>query len=174
MTENQSGVIYLLQAAHCNDHLFSRNFPPIMPAISRYEPIANSVGKGQTVTPPNKIVNGSYHDVGEMSAERIKANGVHTIGVKDTDLDNPRVNGFAYRDETALTTRTKLRVFTIGAGIAGLILAHKIQHQYPEMQEIIDHTIFEALHTVGGTWYLNTYPGVQCDVPAHVYVSPSP
>jgi len=159
---------------HYNDFGILRNFSPLMPAIPRYEPIVNSIGKGQSVTPPRKIVNRSYDDVDEMFRDRVRVNGGYIIEAKHKDLDNPRVNGFAYRDETALTPRRKLKVFTIGAGIAGLILAHKMQHQYPEMQDIIEHTIFEALHTVGGTWHLNTYPGVQCDVPAHVYVSPDP
>lgn len=39
------------------------------------------------------------------------------------------------------------------------------------MQDIVDHTIFEAHSEVGGTWLVNDYPGVQCDVPAHIYVS---
>lgn len=73
--------------------------------------------------------------------------------------------------ETAYSKR-KLRVVTIGAGFSGLIFAHKIQHQYPELQTFIDHTIFEARDGVGGTWKVNTYPGVQCDVPAHIYAFP--
>ncbi|OCT52556.1 putative sterigmatocystin biosynthesis monooxygenase stcW [Cladophialophora carrionii] len=68
--------------------------------------------------------------------------------------------------------KRKLRVATIGAGFSGLILAHKIQHEQPELQEFIDHVIFEANDDVGGTWRVNTYPGVQCDVPAHIYAFP--
>jgi cation diffusion facilitator CzcD-associated flavoprotein CzcO len=73
-------------------------------------------------------------------------------------------------DEPAYTPR-KLRVVTIGAGYSGLTMAHKIQHQFPDLQDFIDHTIFEANNGVGGTWKVNTYPGVQCDVPSHIYVS---
>jgi cation diffusion facilitator CzcD-associated flavoprotein CzcO len=64
----------------------------------------------------------------------------------------------------------RLRVATIGAGFSGLILAHKIQHDQPELQDFIEHVIFEANSGIGGTWRVNTYPGVQCDVPAHLYV----
>ncbi|KIW90655.1 uncharacterized protein Z519_08438 [Cladophialophora bantiana CBS 173.52] len=74
-------------------------------------------------------------------------------------------------DEYAYKKR-KLRVATIGAGFSGLIFAHKIQHELPELQEFIDHVIFEANDDVGGTWKVNTYPGVQCDVPAHIYAFP--
>lgn len=77
---------------------------------------------------------------------------------------------FKLSSEYAYTPR-KLKVFTIGAGFSGLLMAHKFQHRFPEMRDIVDHTIFEALHDVGGTWLVNDYPGVQCDVPAHIYVS---
>lgn len=140
-----------------------------MPATIRYEPLANVVGQGKAVTP--KSINANGHHVDEVSTNGITVNGTGMKGSREGDLDDPRTHAFAYRDETALTPRRKLKVFTIGAGMAGLIMAYKLQHQYPEMKDIIEHTIFEALHTVGGTWYLNTYPGVQCDVPAHVYVS---
>jgi cation diffusion facilitator CzcD-associated flavoprotein CzcO len=75
-------------------------------------------------------------------------------------------------DEVAYKKR-KLRVVTIGAGFSGLIFAQMIQHQQPDLQEFIDHTIYEANDDIGGTWKVNTYPGVQCDVPAHIYVSSS-
>lgn len=32
-----------------------------------------------------------------------------------------------------------------------------------------DFTIFEKANEVGGTWRENTYPGVACDVPSHLY-----
>lgn len=75
--------------------------------------------------------------------------------------------------EYAYTPR-KLRIATIGAGFSGLTMAHKIQHQYPDLQKFVEHTIFEALEDVGGTWRVNTYPGVQCDIPAHIYVCAQP
>lgn len=67
-------------------------------------------------------------------------------------------------------TPRKIKVFTIGAGFSGLLMAHKFQHRFPEMRDIVEHTIFEAHSEVGGTWFVNNYPGVQCDVPAHIYV----
>jgi cation diffusion facilitator CzcD-associated flavoprotein CzcO len=74
-------------------------------------------------------------------------------------------------DEAAFTPSKKLRVVTIGAGFSGLIMAHKIQHEHAkEMQDLVDHVIYEAKGVVGGTWVNNTYPGVQCDVPSVIYV----
>ena len=74
-------------------------------------------------------------------------------------------------DETAFKKR-KLRVATIGAGFSGLLFAHKLQHQQPDLQDFIDHVIYEANDGVGGTWKVNTYPGVQCDIPSHIYAFP--
>ncbi|KAF2094438.1 FAD/NAD(P)-binding domain-containing protein [Rhizodiscina lignyota] len=73
----------------------------------------------------------------------------------------------------AFTPRRKLRVVTIGAGYSGLTLAHRLQHIYnKEMDQLIDHVIYEAKDQPGGTWVANTYPGVQCDVPSCIYAFP--
>ncbi|EXJ90181.1 hypothetical protein A1O3_03250 [Capronia epimyces CBS 606.96] len=72
----------------------------------------------------------------------------------------------------AYTPTRKLRVITVGAGYSGLTLAHKFQHQHPELQDLLEHTIYEARHEIGGTWLVNTYPGVMCDVPSHIYAFP--
>lgn len=75
-----------------------------------------------------------------------------------------------FRDVPAYTPRRKLKVVTVGAGFSGLLFAHKLQHQYPEMQRMVEHKILESRPELGGTWLVNTYPGIQCDVPAHIYV----
>jgi cation diffusion facilitator CzcD-associated flavoprotein CzcO len=73
----------------------------------------------------------------------------------------------------AFTPSKKLRVVTIGAGYSGMIFAHKLQYTYgPEFANLVEHTIYEAKSSAGGTWVANTYPGVQCDVPSHIYVFP--
>lgn len=78
-----------------------------------------------------------------------------------------------YRKPMRTPTR-KLRVVTIGAGISAMNLAYKIHHE----QRLIDAGIvdslcmYEANEDLGGTWLVNTYPGVACDVPAHIYTFP--
>lgn len=94
-------------------------------------------------------------------------NGVETNGHINVSLSEYTV---PLNDQYAFTPR-KLRVVTVGAGFSGLIMAHKFQHRFPEMQEFVEHTIFERHSQLGGTWLVNTYPGVQCDVPSHIYVS---
>ncbi|OAA62749.1 Flavin monooxygenase-like protein [Niveomyces insectorum RCEF 264] len=62
---------------------------------------------------------------------------------------------------------TKLRVACIGAGASGICLAYKMEkNMVPGSWEL---TLFEKNEVPGGTWVENTYPGVACDIPAHLY-----
>jgi hypothetical protein len=120
------------------------------------------------------VVNGFVMENGNVTA-----NGDHAAGTDGIPPASAHVNDTKQMEEvtiplnntTAYTPRKKLRVVTIGAGYSGLTLAYKLQHQYPEMKEIMEHTIYEARDDIGGTWLANTYPGVLCDVPSHIYVS---
>lgn len=55
-------------------------------------------------------------------------------------------------------------VVIIGAGMTGILLTIKLREA-----GITDLTILEKSDRLGGTWRENTYPGVACDVPAHMY-----
>lgn len=55
-------------------------------------------------------------------------------------------------------------VAVIGAGMTGILLAIKLREA-----GINDITILEKADKLGGTWRENTYPGLACDVPAHMY-----
>lgn len=78
------------------------------------------------------------------------------------------------------TPTRRLRVVTIGAAVAGMGFAYKVQHEHKLTTEghegsedpLVEHTIYEANNDIGGTWLVNTYPGVACDVPAHLYAFP--
>jgi cation diffusion facilitator CzcD-associated flavoprotein CzcO len=102
-------------------------------------------------------------------------NGVHEVDAKELDSETLEVKTKEYDipwlDQLAYTPR-KLRIVTVGAGFSGLMIAYKFQHRYPELQNFVDHTIYEMRHDLGGTWLVNTYPGVQCDVPSHIYAFP--
>jgi cation diffusion facilitator CzcD-associated flavoprotein CzcO len=78
-----------------------------------------------------------------------------------------------YRKPMRTPTR-KLRVVAIGAGISAMNLAYKIYHEHKliELDIVSDLCIYEAHEDMGGTWLVNTYPGVACDVPAHIYTFP--
>lgn len=47
-------------------------------------------------------------------------------------------------------------------------MAQKIQNAY-KMDDRIEHVMYEKNEDIGGTWFENRYPGVMCDVPAHIY-----
>jgi cation diffusion facilitator CzcD-associated flavoprotein CzcO len=52
----------------------------------------------------------------------------------------------------------------IGAGFAGVGMAIRLRQA-----GIDDFVILERADSLGGTWRDNTYPGIACDVPAHLY-----
>lgn len=55
-------------------------------------------------------------------------------------------------------------VAIVGAGFAGLAMAGALRRAGRD-----DIVVLERAAEVGGTWRDNTYPGVACDVPAHLY-----
>ncbi len=57
-----------------------------------------------------------------------------------------------------------LRFVIIGAGMAGILSAIKLREA-----GLRDFAIYEKGESFGGTWRENTYPGIACDVPSHLY-----
>jgi len=57
-----------------------------------------------------------------------------------------------------------LRVAIVGGGMAGILAAVKLREA-----GIDDFVLYEKAERLGGTWRDNTYPGVACDVPSHLY-----
>jgi cation diffusion facilitator CzcD-associated flavoprotein CzcO len=57
-----------------------------------------------------------------------------------------------------------LRFIIIGAGPAGLLAGARLLESGYD-----DFIIYEKASRLGGTWRDNTYPGVACDVPSHLY-----
>lgn len=55
------------------------------------------------------------------------------------------------------------RVAVIGAGMSGILAGIRLQRAG------LDFTVYEKADRLGGTWRENTYPGLTCDVPSHVY-----
>src|SRR6476646_7718265 len=69
------------------------------------------------------------------------------------------------RRSTALVDDSRaLRFAIIGAGMAGILSAIKLKDA-----GLTDFTVYEKADRVGGTWRENTYPGLSCDVPSHLY-----
>ncbi|WP_146340117.1 NAD(P)/FAD-dependent oxidoreductase [Nesterenkonia sp. NBAIMH1] len=59
---------------------------------------------------------------------------------------------------------THVRVLVVGAGFAGLGAAIRMRRSGED-----SFLVLEQADEVGGTWRDNTYPGVACDVPSHLY-----
>jgi len=57
-----------------------------------------------------------------------------------------------------------MRLAILGAGMAGVLSGIKLREAGHT-----DFTIYEKGDSVGGTWRENTYPGLGCDVPSHLY-----
>ena len=64
----------------------------------------------------------------------------------------------------ACKSMTRLSVGIIGAGPGGLALGIFLRKA-----GFRDFTIFDREDGVGGTWRINTYPGLACDVKSHLY-----
>ncbi len=56
------------------------------------------------------------------------------------------------------------RFLIMGAGMSGILSAIKLQEA-----GLTDFTIYEKADRLGGTWRENSYPGISCDVPSHLY-----
>lgn len=60
--------------------------------------------------------------------------------------------------------RTDYRFAVIGAGMSGILAGIELKKR-----GLTNFTIYEKADRLGGTWRDNTYPGLSCDVPSHVY-----
>ena len=59
---------------------------------------------------------------------------------------------------------TRVEIAIVGAGFAGIGMAIALRRAGRE-----DFVVLERAASLGGTWRENTYPGVACDVPSHLY-----
>ncbi len=56
------------------------------------------------------------------------------------------------------------RVLIIGAGFSGIGMAVRLRQSGER-----DFVVYEQEAGVGGTWWVNQYPGCACDIPSHLY-----
>jgi cation diffusion facilitator CzcD-associated flavoprotein CzcO len=66
--------------------------------------------------------------------------------------------------EAASQPDRSLRFAIIGAGMSGILCGIKLREAGFD-----DFTLYEKADRLGGTWRENTYPGIACDVPSHLY-----
>ncbi|CAI7593882.1 unnamed protein product [Penicillium viridicatum] len=65
----------------------------------------------------------------------------------------------------------RIHIVCVRAGYSGLMTAYEVKYN-KALEGFIDLTIYDKNEDVGGTWLENRYPGVACDVPAHIYTFP--
>ncbi|KAH7627614.1 hypothetical protein B0T09DRAFT_347398 [Sordaria sp. MPI-SDFR-AT-0083] len=79
--------------------------------------------------------------------------------------DGPKTfSNFTLKDIPVENLRP-LRVVVIGAGYSGIGAAIRI----PEKLRNVELVVYEKYEGIGGTWWVNTYPGIACDIPSHSY-----
>src|SRR3984893_8248327 len=65
---------------------------------------------------------------------------------------------------TAKAGRRDPRIVIVGAGMAGIAVAHVLKQA-----GFTNFTVLEKGSDVGGVWHWNRYPGLRCDVPSYGY-----
>ncbi|WP_439104441.1 SDR family NAD(P)-dependent oxidoreductase [Celeribacter marinus] len=68
------------------------------------------------------------------------------------------------RNDGAYNVTGDLEVLVIGAGFSGICAGIKLQEA-----GITNFRIYDKAGGIGGTWFLNTYPGAACDIQSHFY-----
>ncbi|TDC85727.1 NAD(P)/FAD-dependent oxidoreductase [Actinomadura sp. 7K507] len=79
------------------------------------------------------------------------------------ELDLPRDGAAPAWKLKDLDPERDFRVAVIGAGLSGLVAAHRLK------QAGVDVVVFDKNPDVGGTWYENTYPGCRLDTHNYAY-----
>lgn len=86
---------------------------------------------------------------------------------RQSTIEGNEMNTTAVRPERSESPDGGLphvRVAVIGTGFTGLATVHALRNA-----KIEDFLVLERAHEIGGTWRDNTYPGIACDVPSHLY-----
>jgi cation diffusion facilitator CzcD-associated flavoprotein CzcO len=59
----------------------------------------------------------------------------------------------------------EVQILLVGAGLGGLLAAVRLQEA-----GFTDVRLVDKAGDVGGTWYWNRYPGIQCDIESYIYL----
>ncbi len=97
------------------------------------------------------------HFTGTAVTDDTAALLLEELGTGDAD---PRAPRWSRHD---LAPSRPFRVLIVGAGMSGLLVAHRLK------QAGIDVVVVDKNTGVGGTWFENRYPGCRVDVPNHLY-----
>ncbi|KAF9566936.1 FAD/NAD(P)-binding domain-containing protein [Agrocybe pediades] len=81
-------------------------------------------------------------------------------------MDNQAKDTSSFRlGEFCIDEARPMKVVIIGAGYSGIVAGIRFRQKVQNL----DLVMYEGHAGVGGTWFANRYPGVQCDIPSHGY-----
>ncbi|KAH7396447.1 hypothetical protein BKA66DRAFT_409917 [Pyrenochaeta sp. MPI-SDFR-AT-0127] len=126
---------------------------PVIPAVDQ------TTANAQTPTSTRRIAQFSDHLVPAKKTKQVNSR-------PPLPIDYP-VSKLKLDSSHCIDHVRELKVAVIGAGLAGITAGILLPAKVPG----IKLTIFEKNPDVSGTWLENIYPGVRCDIPAHVYQS---
>ncbi|PGG95311.1 hypothetical protein AJ79_10128 [Helicocarpus griseus UAMH5409] len=115
--------------------------------------------------PQDKSANGILPASGDSELKNKILDGVNGITLESNQVFNEKTP-FEI-EERPIDEVGDISVGVVGAGMAGILAGVLLPPKVPGL----DLRIYEKNSDVGGTWFENTYPGVRCDIPAHVYQS---
>ncbi|MDU8929117.1 SDR family NAD(P)-dependent oxidoreductase [Alisedimentitalea sp. MJ-SS2] len=81
-----------------------------------------------------------------------------------TDMEASRAVANLALEREAEANNGPLDVLIIGAGFSGVCAAIRLKQE-----GITNFRVYDKCDGIGGTWWLNTYPGAACDIPSHFY-----
>ncbi|KAF2221197.1 hypothetical protein BDZ85DRAFT_302527 [Elsinoe ampelina] len=121
---------------------------------------------GQNVEEANAVTSGIAKNTNGLTVR------TSTVELLDPEVHTANLGSSYPKSKLKLEDRfiddaRPLRITVIGAGLAGITAGILLPIKVPNIQL----TILEKNEDVSGTWLENIYPGVRCDITAHVYQS---
>ncbi|WP_284742456.1 flavin-containing monooxygenase [Amycolatopsis sp. RTGN1] len=97
-------------------------------------------------------------------AKRLRPNGIDQFVEVTAEFSHYADDPYVERvDREPL--EDEVQILLVGAGLGGLLAAVRLQEA-----GFTDVRIVDKAGDVGGTWYWNRYPGIQCDIESYIYM----
>ncbi|MGW0024824.1 flavin-containing monooxygenase [Rhodococcus sp. NPDC003383] len=123
----------------------------------------------ETLTPPGPQPEGFDPDWVRAKhayerAKRLRRDGVEQYIEVTADFSHYEDDPYTERVERD-PVNDEVEILMIGAGLGSLIAAARMREAGLDGIRLVDRA-----GGVGGTWYWNRYPGVQCDIESYIYM----
>lgn len=123
----------------------------------------------ETLTPPGPQPEGFDPDWVRAKhayerAKRLRRDGVEQYIAVTADFSHYEDDPYTERVERD-PVNDEVEILMIGAGLGSLIAAARMREAGLDGIRLVDRA-----GGVGGTWYWNRYPGVQCDIESYIYM----